>query len=158
MEVRRMSQLLDLAVEAHGDLERWRTIERLEVSLSCSGFRFLRMKGYPEGLPNITARLKMRRPVVSIRPYTRVHACGHFTPDRVWIDDDKGHVLKQRIEPRASFAGHALETPWDQLQLLYWLGLYRDHQLAAAIIEPAAVGGDNTGLLAPAAPLGASIG
>ena len=56
-----MNQLLDLAVEAHGGLERWRAIERLEVSLSCSGFSFLRMKGYPEGLPNITARIKMRR-------------------------------------------------------------------------------------------------
>ncbi len=49
-----MNQLLDLAIEAHGGLERWRAIERLDVSLSFSGFRFLRMKGYPEGLPDIT--------------------------------------------------------------------------------------------------------
>jgi hypothetical protein len=133
-----MNQLLDLAVEAHGGLERWRAIERLEVSLSCSGFSFLWMKGYPEGLPNITARIKMRRPVVSIRPYTRVDGCGHFTPDRVWIDDDKGHVLKQCIEPRASFAGHALETPWDQLQLLYFVsyGLWNYFNTPFFLIQP----------------------
>jgi len=138
MEMSRMNQLLDLAVEAHGGLERWRAIERLEVSLSCSDFSFLRMKGYPEDLPNITARIKMRRPVVSIRPYTSVDGCGHFTPDRVWIDDDKGYVLNQRIEPRASFAGHALETPWDQLQLLYFVsyGLWNYFNTPFFLIQP----------------------
>ena len=132
-----MNQLLDLVVEAHGGLERWRAIARLDVSLSFSG-SFLRMKGYPEGLPDITARIKMRQPVVSIRPYMRVDGCGQFTPDRVWIDDDKGHVLNQRIEPRASFAGHALETPWDQLQLLYFVsyGLWNYFNTPFFLIQP----------------------
>ncbi len=101
-----MNQLLDLAIEAYGELERWRAIERLDVSLSFSGFSFLRMKGYPEGLPDIT-------------------------PDRLWTEDDKGRVLNQRIEPRASFAGDALETPWDQLQLLYF-----DHETFSGLVFP----------------------
>jgi len=105
MEVSSMNQLLDLAIEAYGELERWRAIERLDVSLSFSGFSFLRMKGYPEGLPDIT-------------------------PDRLWTEDDKGRVLNQRIEPRASFAGDALETPWDQLQLLYF-----DHETFSGLVS-----------------------
>jgi hypothetical protein len=33
MEVSSMNQLLDLAIEAHGGLERWRATERLDVGL-----------------------------------------------------------------------------------------------------------------------------
>jgi hypothetical protein len=55
-----MNQLLDLAIEAHGGLERWRDIGSLDVTLSFSGFSLFRIKGYPEGLPNITARIEMR--------------------------------------------------------------------------------------------------
>jgi hypothetical protein len=31
-------------------------------------------------------------------------------------------VLDERADPRDSFAGHVLETPWDKLQLVYFAG------------------------------------
>src|SRR6266481_8947326 len=44
----------------------------------------------------------------------------HFVPDRVWITDGERRVIDQRSDPRASFAGHTRETPWDQLHRLYF--------------------------------------
>jgi len=45
-----------------------------------------------------------------------------FTPNRVWIERRDGTVVEERFEPRASFAGHVRETPWDRLHLTYFLG------------------------------------
>ena len=40
-----MSDLLDLAIEAHGGLSRWRAARSLSLTLSMSG-NLLRIKGY----------------------------------------------------------------------------------------------------------------
>ena len=45
-----------------------------------------------------------------------------FTRDRVWIERRDGEVVEERSEPRASFAGHDRNTPWDRLHLTYFLG------------------------------------
>jgi hypothetical protein len=64
--------------------------------------------------------INAERPAVTIVPFGRPDCRGHFTPDRVWIEDREGHVVEERADPRASFAGHAPATPWDRLQLLYF--------------------------------------
>jgi len=38
------------------------------------------------------------------------------------IEPDDGTVVEALDQPRASFAGHALETPWSTLQLAYFVG------------------------------------
>jgi len=40
----------------------------------------------------------------------------------VALESSTGEVLEELREPRASFAGHALETPWSALQLAYFAG------------------------------------
>ena len=113
-----MTKLLDLVLRAHGGLERWREVQRLDVRLSLTGSLF-RLKGYPKGLRNVNMRIDARRPAVTIAPYAQPDGRGFFTPDRVWIEDDDGCIINERNHPRDSFAGHVLETPWDQLQRLY---------------------------------------
>lgn len=49
-----MSTLLDRAVDAHGGMERWRKVIRLDVRLSVSGFLF-EIKGHPEGLHDVVS-------------------------------------------------------------------------------------------------------
>lgn len=61
-------------------------------------------------------------PAVTIVPFGRPDCRGHFTPTRVWIEDRECRVVEERADPRASFAGHVFETPWDRLQLLYFTG------------------------------------
>jgi len=45
-----MSGLLDLALKAHGGLDRWREVKSLEVRVSLTGALY-HLKGYPEGCP-----------------------------------------------------------------------------------------------------------
>jgi hypothetical protein len=114
-----MSELLDLAMKAHGGLERWRQVQSLDVRVSTTGGLF-RLKGYPDGMPNVNLKIDARRPAVTVTPYARPDGRGFFTPDRVWIEDGAGRVVAERNHPRASFAGHVVETPWDQLHRLYF--------------------------------------
>jgi hypothetical protein len=55
-----MRELLELALRAHGGLERWREVQSLDVRVSLTGALY-RLKGYPEGVPNLTMRINARR-------------------------------------------------------------------------------------------------
>jgi hypothetical protein len=112
-----MSDLLDFALHAHGGLERWREVQRLDMRVSLTGGLY-RLKGYPEGVPNVNMTIDARRPFVTITPYARPDHRGYFTPDRVWIQDRTSHIVDERNDPRASFAGHVLETKRRASELL----------------------------------------
>ena len=45
-----------------------------------------------------------------------------FTPGRVVIEDDDGTVVEALDQPRASFAGHTVQTPWTAPELAYFVG------------------------------------
>ena len=115
-----MDDLLQLAVKAHGGLERWLEVKSLDFKLSVTGALF-RLKGHPHGLEDITMHIDTRKPAASLTPYAHHAATGYFTPEKVWIEAPTGGVLEERTEPRASFAGHVRETPWDQLHRLYFI-------------------------------------
>jgi hypothetical protein len=65
-----MSGLLDLAVDAHGGLERWREVRQLDVRLSVSPGLY-QIKGHPEGLHDAIMRIEAQRPAVSVVPFGR---------------------------------------------------------------------------------------
>jgi hypothetical protein len=115
-----MNDLLDLALQAHGGLDRWRGVQSLDVRVSLTGYLW-ELKGYPEGVSDVTMRIDARRPAVTICPYSRPDRRGYFTPDRVWIEDRAGKIVEERSHPRDSFAGHVPDTPWDQLHRLYFI-------------------------------------
>jgi len=59
-----MNELLDLVLQAHGGLERWRDVQSLDVRVSLTGGLY-HLKGYPEGVPealplsrDVTAQLR----------------------------------------------------------------------------------------------------
>ena len=121
MDSKTQDGLLDRVVEAHGGLERWHEVRYLDVRLTVSGGLF-QIKGQPEGLHDVLMRIETQRPAVTFAPFGRPDCRGHFTPTRVWIEDREGRVVEERTDPRASFAGHVLTTPWDRLHLLYFAG------------------------------------
>ncbi|MET9668038.1 hypothetical protein ABZY19_22100 [Streptomyces sp. NPDC006475] len=55
-------------------------------------------------------------------PFTAPDLHSSFTPQRVAVENDRGEVQAERLDPRAAFAGHTLETPWDDLHLAYFAG------------------------------------
>jgi hypothetical protein len=77
-----MSELLELALQAHGGLERWREVQGLEARVSLTGGLY-RLKGYPEGVLNVNMRIDARRPsaealrhLIEDRPFGRVVLVG----------------------------------------------------------------------------------
>jgi hypothetical protein len=45
-----------------------------------------------------------------------------FTPERIAVEKLDGRVVAERTNPRESFTGHGLTTPWDPLQRAYFNG------------------------------------
>ena len=114
-----MTDLLELALSAHGGLERWKEVKSLDVRISLIGGLY-RLKGFPEGVPNVTMRVNTQLPEVTISPYAEPRQRGYFTPDRVWIEDREGKVMEERHQPRDPFKAKPRELRWDQLDRLYF--------------------------------------
>src|SRR5262245_66624958 len=58
----------------------------------------------------------------SVRPFGQPNWRTSFRPDRVAIETTDGDVVKERSEPRKSFSGHTMNTPWDPLHRAYFNG------------------------------------
>ena len=116
-----MNDLLSSVIAAHGGLDRWRTVRAVDVTFNFSG-GLLDLKGYRGH----------RRPSASVdaaTPRTIFQRLGDesderwiFSPNLVCIERRDGTVVEERSAPRAAFAGHVRETPWDRLHLTYFLG------------------------------------
>ena len=116
-----MAELLDAVITAHGGLDRWNAVRSVDVTFNFSG-GLLDLKGFP-GHHRPTASVDVKQPRVVLQrldgdPDDR----WIFTRDRVWIERRDGWSVEERSDPRAAFAGHVRETPWDRLHLTYFLG------------------------------------
>jgi hypothetical protein len=115
-----MNDLLQLAVKAHGGLDRWNKITIVKVAASIAGaIWFVKSKGdvLKDVLTTIettTERLTMDFPGQNKRSI--------FEPNRVIIEKTDGTVIETRDNPEESFAGHQLNTPWDDLHVAYFSG------------------------------------
>ena len=93
-----MPDLLDIALNAHGGLDRWRQVQSLDVRVSLTGGLY-RLKGYPDGVPNALMHVATRRIAVDVSPWIGMGTVGHFVPDRVWITDGERRVIDDRSDP-----------------------------------------------------------
>jgi len=113
-----MNELLAIALDAHGGLDRWNKLKGLIAGMSISGATWV-IKGQPDLFNNI--RIEM--PIREQRMVTHLVGQGRkliFEPDRVAVETETGDPLFQRLNPRASFEGHLFETPWDELHATYF--------------------------------------
>lgn len=115
-----MTDLLDFVVEAHGGLKRWDELETVSAHLIQGGVTW-EMVGQKGILDDVFVTASLHEERVSHYPFG---AAGRsvFTPERVVIDDDDGTVVEALDQPRASFAGHTVQTPWTAPQLAYFVG------------------------------------
>jgi hypothetical protein len=115
-----MSDLLDRAVEAHGGLERWNRIRSIAFDASIGG-AFWPMKGQGDALKDIRLEVESTRQRVTMdlagqgRRYV-------YEPHRVVVQHDDGRPIQARENPGRSFDGHGFDTPWDDVQLAYFVG------------------------------------
>jgi hypothetical protein len=80
------------------------------------------LKGQEGVLADVFVRASLHEERESHHPFGAPDLRSTFRPQRVTIETTSGAVVEALAEPRASFAGHALETPWTRLQLAYFVG------------------------------------
>jgi hypothetical protein len=115
-----VNELLDLAVKAHGGLERWNKVTSVKLAASITGaIWFVKNKG--DSLKNVimtvetkTERLTMDFPGLDKRSI--------FEPARIVIEKTDGTLIEVRDDPEKSFVGQQRETPWDDIHVAYFAG------------------------------------
>ena len=113
--------LLAAVLEAHGGIEQWNKIKTIEATYNLSGQLFSSV-GYPN----------YYQPTITIDPHSpksvftglgdNPNQRWVWTPHKVWIETLDGGVLQTLANPRASIAGLAPGTNWNDLHLLYFNG------------------------------------
>ena len=116
-----MTQLKDLAIEAHGGLDRWRQFEQVSADLVQGGVLWA-LKGQPRTLERTTVTVGLKQEWASHAPFGADGRRSRFASGRVALEAEDGTVVDELLQPRASFIGHTLQTPWTELQLAYFAG------------------------------------
>ena len=116
-----MSDLLDMVMDAHGGLENWKTVDGVDLRLSLSGFLF-EIKRHPNGLKGASVKVDAKQPRTVIAPFPEVGERGIYQGGKAWIQSDPGQIVEELPEPRTAYEGHERHTPWNDLQMLYFIG------------------------------------
>jgi hypothetical protein len=116
-----MSDLLQKTLQAYGGTDRWNQLTSVSAHKRFGGaiWDIKQVPGIVEE-GEITIWIKDQR--TSLRPFTAPNLRTAYTPDRVGIETFDGDIVEMLDEPRASFVGHTLETPWTTTQLAYFTG------------------------------------
>jgi hypothetical protein len=113
-----MDDLLETAVTAHGDLDRWSQITSITVDASIGG-AFWSLKNQNDALKQIRFEVETTRQRLTM-DFIGQDKRSVFDPFRVEMQRSGGDLVEARDDPETSFEGHEFETPWDDL--LYFTG------------------------------------
>jgi hypothetical protein len=116
-----MTDLLEETIAAHGGLERWNSLTNINTHLAASGGMWT-IKGQPTLFAGVDVDVDPHVQRVSASPFVHVGWQGIFERDRVRIETATGDVDEERADPRSSFDGHTVHTPWDHLHAIYFGG------------------------------------
>jgi hypothetical protein len=117
----RLSSLAKLAIDAHGGLDRWRQFKTVSTRL-LNGGALWPLKHQQGVLDDVHVRVDLRKAWASHWPFTAPNLRSSFEPHRVAIETTEGQLVEELLQPRDSFKGHAVDTPWNRLQLAYFAG------------------------------------
>jgi hypothetical protein len=116
-----LGDLLDSVLAAHGGLERWREFSRVRATIVTGGELF-ETKSLPQDPSPRRMTVALHDEWASVTPFGASDQRTDFTPGRVAVEKLDGTVVTERTDPRASFTGHELATPWDPLHRAYFNG------------------------------------
>lgn len=117
-----MDPLAAKIIDAHGDLSEWQKYKELTAKLKQGGALW-GLKGHPGKLDDTSVTVGLKEEWASHSPFGSDGKVSLFRPDSVQLKGPEGRLLEELRDPRASFAGHTLETPWSELQLAYFAGI-----------------------------------
>ncbi|MFZ0785828.1 MAG: hypothetical protein WBQ63_15385 [Candidatus Acidiferrales bacterium] len=115
-----MNELLQRAVKAHGGLERWNNVKSIRVAASITGAIWY-VKGKGDFLKNVVLTAETRRERLTV-DFPGQDKRAIFEPSRIAIEKADGTPIEARDNPEKSFAGQQRETPWDDIQVAYFVG------------------------------------
>jgi hypothetical protein len=113
-----MSDLLSSVLKAHGGSERWRKFTTAAVTVLAGGEVLDRKT--ESGRDPLRFTISLREQSIWAMSVPGTNRRISFKPTRVAIETTNGDVIAERVEPRASFVGHDLNTKWDALQRAYF--------------------------------------
>lgn len=116
-----MIDLLNKTLHAYGGHDRWNQLTSVSAHKRFGGaiWDIKQVPGIVDD-GDITVWIKDQR--TSLNPFTAPNLRTAYRPDRVGIETLDGDVVEVLNDPRSSFAGHTLETPWTTAQLAYFTG------------------------------------
>jgi len=140
-------KLLDEVLAAYGGVDRWRQVDTIRIHQLVGGVLWP-LKGVGGILDDSTVEISVQHQDAWHRPLPTPGLRSHYRPELVVIehDDDEQAQVEALGEPRASFAGHTLHTPWTPTQLAYfsgyamWIYLSEPYQLTFPGVETEEVG------------------
>jgi len=115
-----MNDLLDLAVKAHGGLERWNKVKSVKVAASITGaIWFVKSKG--DVLKNVVMTIATKKERLTT-DFPGQDKRTIFEPARIVMEKANGTLIDARDDPEKSFQGQQRETPWDDIDVAYFCG------------------------------------
>jgi hypothetical protein len=120
----KMNELLANVLSAHGSLDRWSKLSKVSATIVAGG-GLLPMKGLDVDSTPLQGTVTTHSERTVIEPFGQPDWRMIFMPDRVVIETTAGAVVHERLDPRAAFAGHAMNTAWDMLHRGYFNGYAR---------------------------------
>src|SRR5690348_7264327 len=109
-----MSELRNIVIEAHGGIARWKKATSIEGDMSITGGLWAR-KGWPDVFKAAHVSARTQSQWISYQPFIDATTRSVCQPDHTIIETIEGKVVNERRNPRDAFAGHTLETRWDDL-------------------------------------------
>jgi hypothetical protein len=115
-----MSELLDLAVKAHGGLGRWNKVKAIKVAASITGGIWW-VKGKKDYLKNVVLTVETKKECLTV-DFPGQDKRSIFEPNCIVSEKLDGTLIEARDNPEKSFEGHQRETPWDDIHVAYFVG------------------------------------
>lgn len=115
-----MTDLLDLAIAAHGGWDRWQKVDKIVAHIAVGG-AIWPIKGFDGAYADVHCSIETKRPHTEFTPFLKAGQHCIYEPERTAIVAG-GEVIEQREHPRAAFDGHTIMTPWDAQNLIYFTG------------------------------------
>jgi hypothetical protein len=115
-----MATLLERILDAHGG-RAWEHVNEISADRTFGG-EFWALKGVPGIADAGRFGVDVKEEHTQLFNFGESELHTNFTPGRVEIARADGEIVEALDDPRASFDGHELTTPWTRLQLAYFTG------------------------------------
>ncbi|SFM20487.1 hypothetical protein [Variovorax sp. OV329] len=116
-----MNNLLQDVLEAHGGLRRWNEMNTVRARIATGGGLWA-LKGLVQDAAPRQMQVSLHEEFASVAPFGQPDWRTSFRPGRVAIETTAGEVVRELADPRASFAGHTMNSPWNPLHRAYFNG------------------------------------